>query len=391
MEGQVRRRRKSSRKPAKAQQRIKAKRGVVPKSARSRRLSVSKDTQVTRLAARELAEAREQQAATSEILRVIRSSPNNAQPVFDTIAANAVRLCGARMGAVHLFDGKSVDIVAFHNFPPEAVEVLRRMYPRPPQIDQASGRAILSRAVAQIEDMPADPEYTSEVTIAGRWRSILAVPMFRDGDPIGAIVITRSEAGRFAEGHIDLLKTFADQAAIAIDNVRLFQAEQQRTHELTAALEQQTATSEVLGDKVKAVSDAWRRTRTIRNGEVGFLNRPLVLAEEPDVRRFFTFDRDSKLVAFAFFDPIYEAGKLVGYCSHHNRHLPEAGHAINFAIKRVAHDGDHPASGGRMTQSSLRMPISSWCICWPHSPSMSASRSVRGRRMLSRRQTPLSY
>ena len=196
----MRRRRTASRKPAKAQQRIKAKRGVVPKSARSRRLSVSKDTQVTRLAARELAEAREQQAATSEILRVIRSSPNSAQPVFDTIAANAVRLCGARMGAVHLFDGKLVDIVAFHNFPPEAVEVLRRMYPRPPQIDQASGRAILSRAVAQIEDMPADPEYTSEVTVAGRWRSILAVPMFREGDPIGAIVITRSEAGRFAEG-----------------------------------------------------------------------------------------------------------------------------------------------------------------------------------------------
>ena len=195
----MRRRRTASRKPTKAPQTIKAKRGTASKPARHGRLSRSEDAEVIQLA-RELAEAREQQAATSEILRVIRSSPNSAQPVFDTIAANAVRLCGARMGAVHLFDGKLVDIVAFHNFPPEAVEVLRRMYPRPPQIDQASGRAILSRAVAQIEDMPADPEYTSEVTIAGRWRSILAVPMFRDGDPIGAIVITRSEAGRFAEG-----------------------------------------------------------------------------------------------------------------------------------------------------------------------------------------------
>jgi GAF domain-containing protein len=94
--------------------------------------------------------------------------------------------------------------------------------------------------------MPADPEYTSEVTIAGRWRSILAVPMFRDGDPIGAIVITRSEAGRFAEGHIDLLRTFADQAAIAIENVRLFEEAQARTRELTESLGQQTATSEVL-------------------------------------------------------------------------------------------------------------------------------------------------
>jgi lysylphosphatidylglycerol synthetase-like protein (DUF2156 family) len=84
-------------------------------------------------------------------------------------------------------------------------------------------------------------------------------------------------------------------------------------------------------DRIKAVSDVWRQTRTIRHGEVEFLTRPLVLAEELDVRRFFTFDRDGKLVAFAFFDPIYEAGNLVGYGSQHNRYLPEADHMINFA------------------------------------------------------------
>jgi hypothetical protein len=180
----VKRRRATSRKPAKVQQTIKAKRGIASKSARNRRVSaLSKDTKSARLA-RELREAREQQAATSEILTVIRSSPGNAQPVFDTIAANAVRLCGARMSAVHLYDGELIHIVAYHNFPPEAVEVLRRMYPRPPQVDQASGRAILTRAVAQIEDMPADPQYTREVTVAGGWRSILAVPMFRDETPI---------------------------------------------------------------------------------------------------------------------------------------------------------------------------------------------------------------
>src|SRR5262245_7308101 len=196
----------------------------------------------------DLSEALEQQTATSEVLRVISSSPPDVQPVFDTIAERAVRLGGGQFSFVVRFDGDLLHLAGCHGLSAEGLEAFRRVLPRPAGEDTAVGRAILHRAVAQIPDVQADPAYgTLGLAETGTYRRIVAVPLLLDGNPIGAIAVARADAEQFPERQIALLQTFADQAVIAIGNVRLFDAEQQRTHELSEALEQQTATSEVLG------------------------------------------------------------------------------------------------------------------------------------------------
>jgi two-component system, NtrC family, sensor kinase len=203
---------------------------------------------------RELTEAREQvtealeyQTATGEVLNVISRSPTDVQPVFDMIAESAARLCEGQFCFVYRFDGQLLHFVAHHSLTPEVLEMNRRAYPAPPSRQSAAARAILERGFVQIPDINADPDYVlGAQAVVGGYRSVVGVPILRDGLPIGSIAVARAQAGLLPDRQIELLKTFADQAAIAIENVRLFEAEQARTRELSESLEQQTATSEVL-------------------------------------------------------------------------------------------------------------------------------------------------
>ncbi len=167
----------------------------------------------------------------SEILRVISSSPTDVQPVFDTIAANALRLCDATWSAVTRFDGEMLHLVSYHNVAdPQSMEALRRAFPRRPRDGGVNDRAILTRAIAHVTDTREDSHYQfGELAQATGYRSILAVPMLRDGQPVGTITVTGAAPKAFSPRQVDLLKTFADQAVIAIENVRLFKELEART------------------------------------------------------------------------------------------------------------------------------------------------------------------
>jgi len=200
---------------------------------------------------RELTETLEYQTATSDVLNVISRSPTDVQPVFDMIAESAARLCDAQYCFVYRFEGQLLHFVAHHGLTAEVLEINRRAYPAPPSRMSVAARAVLERSVVQIPDVNADPDYAlGAMAAAGGYRSAAAVPILRDGLAIGSIAVTRAQAGLLPERQIELLKTFADQAVIAVENVRLFKELQARTAELTQSVEKLTA----LGEVSRAVS-----------------------------------------------------------------------------------------------------------------------------------------
>jgi len=192
----------------------------------------------------ETKDALQRQTATAEILKVISSSPTDTQPVFEAIARSVVQLCDGLYTYVGLFDGTLLRFVAFHNVSAEALKILRERFPSPPNRGSASGRAILERRTIHVPNVMEDPEYQfQDLARADNYRAMLCVPMLREGTPIGVIAVGRRTP--FQDDQIELVNTFADQAVIAIENVRLFKELQRRTAALSKSVSQLTALGEV--------------------------------------------------------------------------------------------------------------------------------------------------
>src|SRR5262249_9893525 len=203
---------------------------------------------------RELSESLEQQTATSEVLKVISRSTFDLRAVLDTLVKSAVRICRAEKGNVALLRGDTIEYIAQDGFPPDFLEYMKALHLKV-QRGSVSGRAALEGKIIHVPDVLADPEFVLlDAQKAGGFRTALGVPLMREGIPIGTMFLARAMVEPFAQQQIDLVSTFADQAVIAIENVRLFQSVEARTRELAASLEDLRTTQDRLVQTQKLAS-----------------------------------------------------------------------------------------------------------------------------------------